>query len=171
LEPVVIEWARRRGREVYYNSKSHSDPADFELKIGNGVIVGRFDAIFDDRVLIDVKTCNANSFANLLEKKVPQSWLVQLNVYFFGLKLGSKRDDIKEVIQSLEKIGIFAVHKDSGRDLELVFDPSIDVFKGALEKAVKVFSADAFEELEVDRQECKWCEFRETYCKAVDLWR
>jgi hypothetical protein len=128
LEPVVIEWERRKGREVFYNAKSHQDDPDFVLEVGRGVIVGRFDAIFDKEILIDIKTCGLRKFSELLEGNIPRQWLVQVNVYFFGLKIGCCRDDIKDLVGSIRKVGILGVHKESGRTVEVVRDPDGLVF-------------------------------------------
>jgi hypothetical protein len=159
LEPLAIEWERRRGRDVFYNAKSHEDESDFILKVGRGVIVGRFDAIFDREILIDIKTCNTINFAKLLEGDIPWRWLVQVNVYFFGLKLGCVRDDIKELIESVKKVGIYGIHKESGRTIEVVRDPDLMIFEDVLKKASIVFNVDDIEGLSVDVKECSYCEF------------
>jgi hypothetical protein len=159
LEPVVIEWERRKGREVFYNAKDHGDESDFILKVGRGVMVGRFDAIFDREILIDIKTCSFSNFAKLLEGEIPWRWLVQVNVYFFGLKLGCVRDDIRELVEGVRKVGIYGVHKESGRTVEVVRDPNATIFEEVLLKASKVFNVDDVEGLSVDAQECSYCEF------------
>ena len=160
LEPVAIEWERRRGREVFYNSKSHEDEPDFVLKVGRGVIVGRFDAVFDREILVDIKTCSLNSFAKLLEGGVPWEWLVQVNVYFFGLKLGCCRDDIKELVEGIRKVGIYGVHKESGRTVEVVKDPDLGIFESVLRKASIVFSIEDPFVLSIDPEECNRCKFK-----------
>jgi hypothetical protein len=161
LEPVAIEWERRRGREVFYNAKDHNDEPDFVLRVGKGIIVGRFDAIFDKEILIDVKTCSSGKFGRLLEGEVPSQWLVQVNVYFFGLKLGCCREDIKELVESIRKVGIYGVHKESGRTVEVVKDPDLAIFEEVLRKASVVFSVDedSVEGLSIDTSECSRCEF------------
>jgi hypothetical protein len=164
LEPLAIEWEVRKGREVYYNNRSHGDPADFVLEVGNGVIVGRFDAIFDRKILIDIKTCNLSKFTKLLEGEVLLEWLIQVNVYFFGLKLALCRDDIKELVDGIEKVGIYGVHKESGRTVEVVRDPDLGIFEGVVAKAMKVFGAGFPDELEVDSQECRYCQFSGVFC-------
>jgi hypothetical protein len=159
LEPVVIEWERRKGREVFYNAKSHQDEPDFLLEVGRGVIVGRFDAIFDKEILIDIKTCGLRKFSELLEGNIPRQWLVQVNVYFFGLKIGCCRDDIKDLVGSIRKVGILGVHKESGRTVEVVRDPDVGIFEEVLLKASIVFDEDNVESLLVDTKECFQCEF------------
>jgi len=161
LEPVAIEWERQKGREVFYNAKSHEDEPDFVLKVGRGVIVGRFDAIFDREILVDIKTCSSSKFAKLLEGDIPWQWLVQVNVYFFGLKMGCVRDDIKELVESVRKVGVYGVHKESGKTVEVVRDPDVDIFEKVLQKASIVFDVDSVEGLSVDTRECFQCEFRE----------
>jgi len=160
LEPVAIEWERRKGREVFYNAKSHEDDPDFVLEVGRGVIVGRFDAVFDREILVDIKTCNLNKFAKLLEGVVPWEWLVQVNVYFFGLKLGCCRDDIRELVESIKKVGIYGVHKESGKTVEVVKDPDLRIFEDVLRKASIVFSTEDPFVLEIDADECNRCKFR-----------
>jgi hypothetical protein len=128
--------------------------------VGQGVIVGRFDAVFDREILIDVKTCSSSKFAKLLEGDIPRRWLVQVNVYFFGLKLGCCREDIKELVESIRKVGVYGVHKESGRTVEVVRDPDVDIFESVLRKASVVFSVDNPVDLEIDVGECAWCEFR-----------
>jgi hypothetical protein len=159
LEPLVIEWERRKGREVFYNAKSHQDETDFVLRVGRGVIVGRFDAIFDKEILIDIKTCGLRKFSELLEGNIPRQWLVQVNVYFFGLKIGCCRDDIKDLVGSIRKVGIYGVHKESGRTVEVVRDPDVGIFEEVLLKASIVFDEDNVESLSVDTKECFQCEF------------
>jgi len=166
LEPLAVEWERSKGREVFYNMKDHTDEPDFVLRIGEGSIVGRFDAIFDREILVDIKTCSSYSFAKLLEGEIPEEWLVQVNVYFFGLKIASCRDDIKELVDSIRKVGIYGVHKESGRTVEVVRDPALGVFEEVLRKANKVFSASDESELDVDVSECRWCAFRGVRCKG-----
>jgi len=160
LEPVVIEWERRKGREVFYNAKGHEDEPDFVLKVGKGVVVGRFDAIFDREILVDIKTCNLRKFIELSEGNIFKSWLVQVNVYFFGLKLACVRDDIRELVESIRKVGILGVHKESGRTVEVVKDPDVRLFEGVIRKANEVFNVESVEGLLVDVSECSWCEFR-----------
>jgi len=164
LEPVAIEWEKRKGREVFYNAKSHEDPPDFILDFDRGVIVGRFDAIFDREILIDIKTCNVGNFVKLLEGKIPQEWLVQVNVYFFGLKLGCCRDELSELVKSIKKVGIYGVHKETGRTVEVVKEPDLCIFENTLRCAVQVFCTDDPLVLEFSEYECKWCEFIEL-CK------
>lgn len=166
LEPVAVEWERRRGREVFYNAKSHQDDPDFVLELGSGVIVGRFDAIFDREILIDIKTCNLKKFIELSEGNIPGSWLVQVNVYFFGLKLACVRDDIRELVAGLRKVGILGVHKESGRTVEVVRDPDVRLFESVMMKAVEVFSVSSVEGLSIDVNECSWCEFK-VRCEEV----
>jgi hypothetical protein len=166
LEPLAIEWERRKGREVFYNAKSHQDETDFILRVDNGVIVGRFDAIFDREILVDIKTCSSSNFAKLLEGNIPRQWLVQVNVYFFGLKLGCVRDDIMELVRSVRKVGIYGVHKESGRTVEVVRDPDLRIFEEVLRKASIVFGADSEESLLIDVRECFQCEFS-MYCRKV----
>jgi len=160
LEPVAIEWERRRGREVFYNEKGHEDRTDFILRVGRGVIVGRFDAVFDKEILIDIKTCSSSKFAMLLEGDIPRQWLVQVNVYFFGLKMGCCRDDIKELVDSVRKVGIYGVHKESGRTVEVVKDPDLKIFEEVLRKAGMVFKVDDPCALGVDDKECCRCEYK-----------
>jgi hypothetical protein len=164
LEPLAIEWERRKGREVFYNAKSHQDDPDFILEVGKGGVVGRFDAIFDKEILIDIKTCNSRKFAELLEDNIPRGWLVQVNVYFWGLKLGCVREDIKELVESIRKVGIYGVHKGSGRTVEVVRDPNLEIFEEALKKAVEVFGSGDVRELKVDVSECSRCEFFGVVC-------
>jgi len=166
LEPLAVEWERSKGREVFYNAKSHEDEPDFVINLGKGSIVGRFDAIFDRKILVDIKTCSSYSFAKLLEGEIPEEWLVQVNVYFFGLKIASCRDDIKELVDSIRKVGIYGVHKESGRTVEVVRDPDPGVFEEVLRKANRVFSASDESELDVDVSECRWCAFRKVRCKG-----
>jgi len=161
LEPVAIEWERRKGREVFYNAKSHEDETDFVLEVGRGVIVGRFDAIFDREILIDIKTCSSSKFAKLLEGDIPRQWLVQVNVYFFGLKLGCCRGDIRDLVGSIRRVGIYGVHKESGRTVEVVRDPDVNIFEDVLRKASVVFEVDDPFSLDVDNSECSRCEFRD----------
>jgi len=168
LEPVAIEWERRKGREVFYNAKSHEDETDFVLEVGRGVILGRFDAIFDREILIDIKTCSSSKFARLLEGDIPRQWLVQINVYFWGLKLGCCRDDIKDLVSSIRRAGIYGVHKESGRTVEVVKDPNVEIFEEVLRKAGVVFSVDNPVDLEVDISECSWCEFRDV-CREIEV--
>jgi hypothetical protein len=160
LEPVAIEWERRKGRDVFYNAKDHNDEPDFRLKVGEGIIVGRFDAIFDKEIMIDVKTCSSSKFAKLLEGDIPRQWLVQINVYFFGLKLGCCREDIRDLVDSIRKVGVYGVHKESGRTVEVVKDPDLEIFEEVLKKASVVFDVDSVESLSVDTSECSWCEYR-----------
>jgi len=167
LEPVAIEWERRKGREVFYNSKSHEDEPDFILKVGRGTIVGRFDAVFDREILVDIKTCSLNKFAKLLEGGVPWEWLVQVNVYFFGLKLGCCRDDIKELVEGIKKVGIYGVHKESGKTVEVVKDPDLGIFEGVLKKASIVFSTEDPFVLSIDPEECNRCKFK-GICKELE---
>jgi len=164
LEPVAIEWELRKGREVYYNAKSHEDDPDFVLKVGNGIVVGRFDAIFDKEILVDVKTCNLNRFAELLEGNISKSWLVQVNVYFFGLKLACVRDDIKELVESIKKVGILGVHKESGKTVEVVKDPDLGVFEEAVKKAAQVFDTKDVKRLGINPNECSKCQFAGLVC-------
>jgi len=166
LEPLAVEWERGRGREVFYNAKSHKDPPDFVIDLGEGSIVGRFDVIFDKEILLDIKTCSSYSFTKLLEGEVPWEWLVQVNVYFFGLKIGCCRDDIRELVESIKKVGIYGVHKESGKTVEVVRDPDLRIFENVLRKANKVFSAGDVNELEVDISECYWCKFKGVRCKG-----
>jgi len=166
LEPVVVEWERRKGREVFYNAKGHEDEPDFVLKVGRGVVVGRFDAIFDREVLVDIKTCNLRRFIELSEGNIYEGWLVQVNVYFFGLKLACVRDDIRELVESIRKVGILGVHKESGRTVEVIRDPDVRLFEGVMRKAAEVFSAESVEGLSIDVNECNWCEFK-VRCKEV----
>jgi hypothetical protein len=165
LEPLAIEWERRKGREVFYNAKLHQDDPDFVLRVGGGVIVGRFDAIFDREILVDIKTCSSSNFARLLEGDIPRPWLVQVNVYFFGLKLGCVRDDIRELVESVRKVGIYGVHKESGRTVEVVREPDLKVFEEVVRKAVEVFGVEDVEALGVDVSECGRCEFFSVVCK------
>jgi CRISPR/Cas system-associated exonuclease Cas4 (RecB family) len=168
LEPVAIEWEKRKGREVFYNAKSHEDEPDFILKVGKGTIVGRFDAIFDREILVDVKTCSSNKFAKILEDgEVPREWIVQVNVYFFGLKLGCCREDIRELIDSIKKVGIYAVHKESGKTAEIVRDPDLAIFEGVLKKASMVFSMEDPFVLSIDPDECNRCKFK-GICKELE---
>ena len=167
LEPVAIEWERRKGREVFYNAKSHEDEPDFILEVGRGVIMGRFDAIFDREILVDIKTCNLNKFAALLDGDVPYQWVVQVNVYFFGLKLGCRRDDIRELVNSIRKVGVYGIHKDSGKTVEVVRDPDANIFEDTLRKASIVFRADDPRNLEIDANECNKCKFR-GICKQLE---
>jgi hypothetical protein len=169
LEPLAIEWERRRGREVFYNAKGHEDEPDFILKVGGGVIVGRFDAVFDREILIDIKTCNSSKFVKLLEGDIPLQWLVQVNVYFFGLKLGCCRGDIKELVESIRKVGVYGVHKESGRTVEVVRDPDVAIFEEVLRKASVVFSVDDVNGLPFDTSECVWCEFSER-CRELGVY-
>ena len=164
LEPLAIDWEVRKGREVYYNSKSHMDPPDFVLELGNGSILGRFDAVFDKKVLVDIKTCNLNKFTMLLEGNILPEWLIQVNVYFFGLKLALCRDDIRELVDSIEKVGIYGVHKESGRTVEVVRDPDLGIFRDVVAKAVRVFDAGSPDGLEIDSQECRYCQFFGVFC-------
>jgi hypothetical protein len=164
LEPLAIEWEVRKGREVYYNSKSHIDPPDFVLELGNGSILGRFDAIFDKKILIDIKTCNSSKFAKLLDGDILPEWFIQVNVYFFGLKLALHRDDIRDLVDGIEKVGIYGVHKESGRTVEVVRDPDLSIFRYVVAKAVKVFDAGSPDGLEIDSQECRYCQFSGVFC-------
>jgi len=166
LEPVAIEWEIRKGREVYYNAKSHEDDPDFVLRLGNGVVVGRFDAIFDREILVDVKTCNLNRFAELLEGCISKSWLVQVNVYFFGLKLACVRDDIKDLVGSVRKVGILGVYKETGKTVEVVRDPDLAVFEEAVKKAVEVFGAKDVKSLRMNPNECSKCQFAGLVCNG-----
>lgn len=168
LEPVAIEWERRKGRDVFYNAKDHNDESDFSLKVGKGVIVGRFDAIFDKEILIDVKTCNSNKFGRLLEGEIPLQWLVQINVYFFGLKLGCCREDIRELVDGIRKVGVYGLHKESGRTVEVVRDPDVEIFGEVLRKASVVFEEDSVERLLVDTSECFQCEYR-VLCRELGV--
>lgn len=164
LEPLAIKWEVRKGREVYYNNRAHEDPADFILEVGNGVIVGRFDAIFDRKILIDIKTCNLNKFTKLLEGEVLPEWVIQVNVYFFGLKMGLCRDDIEDLVDSISKVGIYGVHKESGRTVEVVRDPDLGIFESVVGKAAKVFDAGSPDGLEIDDRECRYCQFFKVLC-------
>jgi hypothetical protein len=138
------------------------------LRVGEGIIVGRFDAVFDREILIDVKTCSSSKFAKLLESEIPRQWLVQINVYFFGLKIGCVRDDIKDLVDSIRKVGVYGVHKESGRTVEVVRDPDVNVFEEVLRKASVVFSADDVKELLVDTSECSRCEFQ-VWCRDLGI--
>jgi hypothetical protein len=169
LEPLAVEWERRRGREVFYNAKGHEDEPDFVLRVGRGVIVGRFDAIFDREILVDIKTCNSSNFAKLLEGEIPWRWLVQVNVYFFGLKLGCVRDDIRELVEGVRRVGIYGVHKESGRTVEVVRYPDVGIFEGVLRKASVVFNAGGVEGLSVDVGECSYCEFN-VRCRELGVY-
>jgi hypothetical protein len=146
---------------VFYNAKSHEDEPDFVLRVGRGIVVGRFDAVFDREILIDVKTCSSNKFVKILEDgKVPQEWLVQVNVYFFGLKMGCCREDIKELVDGVRKVGIYAVHKESGRTAEVVKDPDLGIFENVLRKVGIVFSVEDPRNLDIGADECYRCKFR-----------
>jgi hypothetical protein len=169
LEPLAVEWERRRGREVFYNAKGHEDEPDFVLRVGRGVIVGRFDAIFDREILVDIKTCNSSNFARLLEGEIPWRWLVQVNVYFFGLKLGCVRDDIRELVEGVRRVGIYGVHKESGRTVEVVRYPDVRIFEEVLRKASVVFNAGDVEGLSVDVGECFYCEFN-VRCRELGVY-
>jgi hypothetical protein len=164
LEPLAIEWEKSKGRDVFYNAKTHYDPPDFVIDLGDGTIVGRFDAIFDKQVLVDIKTCSTPLFIKLLEGHIPHMWLVQVNVYFFGLKIAGCRDDIKDLIDGLSKVGVYAIHKENGRTIEVLRDPDLEIFTDVLRKAKRVFIARTPYELEADRSECTRCEFRELRC-------
>jgi hypothetical protein len=96
----------------------------------------------------------------LEEGEVLQEWWVQVNVYFFGLKIGYCREDIKELVSSIRKVGIYAVHKESGRTAEIVRDPDLEIFENVLKKASVVFSVDDPLYLTIDASECYRCKFR-----------
>lgn len=166
MEELVVKWQREKGRDVYHNAKVHTDEPDFELLLSGGKIVGRFDAIFDRHILVDIKSCGDWAFGNLQDGKIPYEWVVQINVYFFGLKLGSKREDIRDLVQALDKVGIVGVHKVSGKMVEIVRDPLVDIFESALRRAEKVFSASSVDELPGYEDECSWCEYY-SICKGA----
>lgn len=161
LEPVVVKWLRRMGYEVFYNAKDHSDEPDFRIPVGDlGEIWGRFDAVLmNEGVLIDIKTCGDQLFVRFLERDVPMQYIVQVNVYFFGVKLfGEVVDD--EVRRVIKEVGLVGVHKSTGRMEMVVMKPSLDVFGNALVKARRVFKMKSPFEVEESKQHCLSCAFR-----------
>lgn len=172
LEAVAVKWMKREGKDVFYNQKAHGDPPDFALELGEkrvGRIVGRFDAIVNKNTLIDIKACGDRLFLDIVDRaekgiEPPHDYWVQLNVYFFGLKMGCLRDDIASLVSGLEKVGLYAIHRGTGESIELIRKPDVEVFQHVVEKALKVFSAESVEELEMDKSKCNWCRFREV-CK------
>ena len=160
LEPVVVEWLRRMGREVYYNGKSHEDEPDFKIPVGSvGEVWGRFDAVLmDEGVLVDIKTCGDRLFAKFLERDLPEQYLVQVNVYFFGVKLFGERVK-REVREVIKRVGLVGVHKATGRMEIVVMKPDLDMFLRAVLKAKEVFEMKSPFEVVVNREECGGCEF------------
>jgi len=159
LEPMVVKWLRESGREVYYNEEGREGEEDFVLEVCGGEIVGRFDVIVDREVLMDIKTCGDFLFESLLMGEVPYEYKVQVNTYFFGLKLAG-RDDIKELIDRIKKVGIIGVHKASGKLAEVVFDPDVSLFSEALGRACRVFTVQDPQSLQEHKDECARCEFK-----------
>ena len=168
LEPVVVEWMRRDGFEVYYNEKGHADAPDFSIRVGKGEVQGRFDAVLlNEGVLVDIKTCGDVLFSRILEGDIPERYLVQVNVYFFGVKLfgDSVRGDIREVIR---KVGIVGVHKATGKMEVVVMEPDLEVFTRAIEKAKRVFDAENPFVLESAGEiECQGCGFGKV-CRGLE---
>lgn len=148
LEPLVVEWLRREGKQVYYNEKDHRDKPDFRIPVGRGEVQGRFDAvILDEGLLVDIKTCGDRLFAELMDGKVPEQYVVQLNVYFFGVK--GWGDVVDEKIRNvIRRMGVIGVHKSSGKMVLVELSPSAEVFGEAIEKAKRIFDAESFIGLE-----------------------